>query len=169
MIEEHRKPWTIRNVRTKQANYWAAQNRLEYYQRVYDNTALQLEITREYYQKALQVQPDNIYALNGLGRVAATQEYPDEALAYYQDAVAKNPTSPTALNALGKYYNDTAHPEEAFAQYQISLRYSPNNVGAFYGLTKSYNLRGDLSAVDSAQALEFSLVWWPFYMDVARP
>lgn len=66
----------------------------------------EVEKCMDYYKKALEADPENATALNGMGYVLACQEKDlSKALSYCKKALDKDPQSPACMDSLGWVYH----------------------------------------------------------------
>lgn len=88
-----------------------------------------------WYQKVLEIQPENTDALNNLGGVFQARGKLDEAIACYKKATSINPDSAEAHYNLGNALKEQGELDKAVASYQKAISIKPefaeahNNLG----------------------------------------
>jgi TolB-like protein/Flp pilus assembly protein TadD len=98
----------------------------------------------DYNRRALQIEPNNLVAINTLGILLSNVGRFDEALPLYDYRVAHDPANPTAYNNRGitRYY--ARQWDAAIDDFRTALRLSPAFVGARNGIAASLLLgKGD--------------------------
>jgi protein O-mannosyl-transferase len=94
------------------------------------------------YRRALEIEPDNVGALNNLGRALAMKGADADALALYQKALALQPGfADTHLN-LGHLFLAQGKLDEAIAQYRQNLELVPDNVTTLNVLGNALGRKG---------------------------
>lgn len=81
-------------------------------------------------RKAVDLDKNNIDAIEKLGRVQVEQGSMDKALAVYLQATKDNPQEPRFFVLAGEFYEAKQNWEQAKAMYQQALSVSPSNPGA---------------------------------------
>jgi serine/threonine-protein kinase len=81
----------------------------------------------EYYQKALQHDPNYARAYSNLGLTAEAQGRLDEAIAYYQHAIQLDPNYPWAHYNLGNVLRLEGWLDEAYYHCQQAIQLDPKN------------------------------------------
>jgi tetratricopeptide (TPR) repeat protein/TolB-like protein len=102
------------------------------------------EDAMESYRRALEIDPVNSDALNGLARSLEGPGKFDEAESVYKQAITLRPSYWDTYNKLGKFYIRLGRLEEAIAQYYEVLRLTPDNVVGYNNLGAAYYFMGDL-------------------------
>ena len=82
---------------------------------------------REFYQKAVSIDPKSIKAYEGLSRVAQEQGAWDLSVGYYQKIIALNPQWPQAYLGLGEAYGILGKTKEAVEMYSRLLELFPDD------------------------------------------
>lgn len=78
----------------------------------------------ELYKKALEINPDFVYAVNGLGMSYAAMKDDDQAVRYFKEAIAMQPQNPGGHFNLAVELDRTGHPKEALQAYKTFLTLS---------------------------------------------
>jgi len=105
-----------------------------------------------WYQKTLEIQPENTDALNNLGGVLQAQGKLDEAVAYYQEAISINPDSTEAHYNLGNALKEQGKLDKAVASYQKAVSIKPDFADAHHNLAYALQEQGRMEeAVASYQ------------------
>jgi tetratricopeptide (TPR) repeat protein len=114
------------------------------------------------YDKALELKPDDVEALNGRGNVLKALGRTDAALASYDEALALNPNYAAARYGRGCQLQEVGRIDEALADYDKALMLYPdfaealNNRGV---VLKEMNRLGEaLASYDGALALNPNVV-----------
>jgi len=119
-----------RDTIKKNPHCWLAQN----------NLGMILDLRGEndkaliYYQKALQVEPENTETLSNIASALAEQGKFDEALVYFNRALQVNPDHPAAHYNLAHMLKKSGRPNEAVSHYYSALRAKPDFIEARYNL-----------------------------------
>jgi len=87
-----------------------------------------------WYQKTLEIQPENTDALNNLGGVLQAQGKLDEAVACYNKAISIKPDSAEAHYNLGNTLKDQGKLDKAVAGYQKAVSIDPDFADAHHNL-----------------------------------
>jgi tetratricopeptide (TPR) repeat protein len=74
---------------------------------------LHLQIAQEHYERALQLRPDFVDALVGLGTVLVDEGKPAEAIPHFADAVRLDPGNETAHYKLAREYRAVGRDQDA--------------------------------------------------------
>jgi len=86
------------------------------------------------FRRALELDPDNVYALYEYGEFLRRTGRPEEALAEYRRAQELDPLNPLPLTGIGEVYRDTRQYDKALEYWQAVLELTPNHMGAPYYL-----------------------------------
>jgi len=100
----------------------------------------------EYYQRALEIDPDYADAQKNLavtyrdaGRYAGEQQNNlQQAVQYLQQAYQLNPTDPETLRLLGVTYGISGDNQRAIEYFEQAVELQPNNAGLLYVLGTAY-------------------------------
>lgn len=103
------------------------------------------------YAHALELDPDNLDALRGIGDIDYDQQKFDEATAAYEHYLKKKPDDPEVLTDLGTMYLYTGNADQAIKQYKKSIAIKPDLFQPYFNLGIAYGETGDRS--DAAIAL----------------
>ena len=79
----------------------------------------------ENFQKALEIDPENVYAWNGLGYVYHDLRRYDEAITAYRQALQLDPQYASPWNGLGLVYEDQGQYDQAIHHYTRALEIDP--------------------------------------------
>jgi tetratricopeptide (TPR) repeat protein len=96
------------------------------------------ELAIEYYQKAIDLNPNYAMAYNNMGNAYYGQENYKEAIRCYQKAIDLNPNYATAYNNMGNAYDDLKNYKEAIRCYQKAIDLNPNYASAYYNMGIAY-------------------------------
>ncbi|MCW8925541.1 MAG: tetratricopeptide repeat protein, partial [Xanthomonadales bacterium] len=88
----------------------------------------------DWYQKTLELQPENTDALNNLGGVLQAQGKLDEAVAYYRKAISIKPESAEAHYNHGNGLKEQGDLDNAVASYQKAISIKPEFAEAHHNL-----------------------------------
>jgi tetratricopeptide (TPR) repeat protein len=98
----------------------------------------------EFFQKAIEKDPGNTMAWNGLGYCQIGMNNPAAALEAYQQAIKTNPDDETLYSILGDYYIKIGQPLEAINAYRQAIRIKPDFEEAHFKLGVVYCQLGRL-------------------------
>ena len=79
------------------------------------------------YTKAIQIDPNFAYALNGRGNTYKDLKDYYKALADYTTAIKIDPKDSYAYNGRGSTYKELQNYKSALTDFQSALSFSPNN------------------------------------------
>jgi len=85
-------------------------------------------------ERALDLEPTNLYVLGNAASLARDLGRLDEAIALREYVVARDPVNPGRHVGLGLYYNWAARPDEAIASFRTALTLSPGRIGVQYSI-----------------------------------
>jgi tetratricopeptide (TPR) repeat protein len=140
--------------------YGSIHNRYLAAQRAFEQTSTYFETSEAYYQKALNLQPVNEYALLGLGKLHLAAGAPEIALGYFQKGSESNPQSLISLGYLGNTYLNLDLPKEAIIAFEKMLEYDQDNLLAHLGISRAHQ---EMDQIDIHEAAE-SADHWQFRM-----
>ncbi len=100
------------------------------------------QLAKTEYQKAINLAPDSVDALLGLGAIAIIEEDKQKAKTYYSKVLDLNPQNTTAVNAITTIDRSQQSSETLIKQ---SITQSPNNPWAYFNLGNYYLERQDWS------------------------
>jgi len=98
----------------------------------------------EFFQEAIEKDPENTMAWNGLGYCHVGMNNPAAALKAYQQAIKTNPGDETLYYVLGNYYVKLGQPQEAIKAYRQAIRMKPDFEEAHFKLGVVYSQLGRL-------------------------
>jgi len=98
----------------------------------------------EFFQEAIEKDPENTMAWNGLGYCHVGMNNPAAALKAYQQAIKTNPGDETLYYILGNYYVKLGQPPEAIKAYRQAIRMKPDFEEAHFKLGVVYSQLGRL-------------------------
>jgi Flp pilus assembly protein TadD len=111
----------------------------------------------EAFAHVLELAPDNLDALRGLGNVCFDQRQFDKAIAAYQHYLRLKPTDVQVVTDLGTMYLSQHNSHEAIARYDSALALEPRFFPAQFNLAVAYLTLNDNSnareALSRARAL----------------
>lgn len=145
-----------------------AQARLRAAAAIYRWVKSDLQAARADYELALALQPNNLYALLGIGNILAASGDNTAAIAYYQKAIDTNLYNIPARNALGQALNNLRRYDEALAVFQQAVRLYPSNLTAGFGLITAQQYVKVLDLDTALRAFEASHYWWQNWLGYFR-
>src|ERR1039458_617601 len=98
---------------------------------------------REAFAHVLELDPDNLDALRGLGNVCFDQRQLDKAIAAYQHYLRLKPKDVQVLTDLGTMYMAQQNSHEAIARYSAALALAPKSFPAQFNLGVAYLMLND--------------------------
>ena len=98
---------------------------------------------REAFTHVLELDPDNLDALRGLGNVSFDQRRFDKAIAAYQQYLGRKPRDVQVLTDLGTMYLAQHNSHEAIARYAAALALEPGFFPAQFNLAVAYLMLND--------------------------
>lgn len=98
----------------------------------------------EFFKEAIEKDPKNTMAWNGLGYCHVGLNNPAAAISAYQNAIRSNPDDETLHLILGNYYVKLGHHREAINAYLQVIRMKPDLDEAFFRLGVVYTQLGRL-------------------------
>ncbi len=110
------------------------------------------------YKEVLEVEPENIHALNLLGMLCVNAFRPDEAVDYLSRALQLVPANPQSQNNIGLAYKDQGNAKRAAHHFRESIKLDPGNPDVYNNLG---NVLRVLDKPDQAiQSYERALHLW---------
>jgi tetratricopeptide (TPR) repeat protein len=97
----------------------------------------------EAFAHVLELDPDNLDALRGLGNVYFDQRQFDKAIAAYQHYLRRKPADVQVLTDLGTMYLAQHNSHEAIARYDAALALQPGFFPAQFNLAAAYLMLND--------------------------
>jgi tetratricopeptide (TPR) repeat protein len=116
-----------------------------------------------YYEKALELEPENATALNNLGYEYLLKEHYDKAFDYLNKALSHQPEFSYALSNRGYCYIRTGKLEDGYKDLTIALSLDDKdadtyrNLGVYYGELNDY--RKALEFFHKARELNNDVLW----------
>jgi TolB-like protein/Tfp pilus assembly protein PilF len=104
--------------------------------------------------KALALEPENMRALYGKGRLARVLRRFDESIRYYQAAIEQDPINPNPMDGLSATLVAVGRSEEAVQLARRALEISPNIQWGHWYLAQALFHHGQLDAALSEAQLE---------------
>ena len=98
----------------------------------------------EFFQEAIEKDPQNTMAWNGLGYCQVGLNNPAAAIEAYQQAIKTNPDDESLYFILGNYYVKLGQPQEAIKAYRQAIRLKPDFAEAHFKLGILYTRLGRL-------------------------
>ncbi len=86
------------------------------------------------YLKVLEVDDENIHALNLLGMLCVNAFRPDEAISYISRALQRNAGNPQSHTNIGLAYKDKGDAKQAAHHFRESVKLDPNNADVYNNL-----------------------------------
>jgi len=134
-------------------DYAMAEGRLGWIAMYYDND---LATAARHYQRALALDPANIYIISDAASLLYSLGRLGQAIALGEYQTARDPANPSAHYNLGSSYFAAGRLDEAIASYQTALRLSPGNLGAHYFIGRALLFKGEpQAALAAVQQEEF--------------
>ena len=97
-----------------------------------DSLDSNLPAAARHYERALNLDPDNIYILSGAAVLLKALGRVSDALALEQHVVARDPLNPSIHHNAGVSYFHTGQWDQAIRSWRTVLRLSPGHVGAHF-------------------------------------
>jgi tetratricopeptide (TPR) repeat protein len=98
----------------------------------------------EFFREAIEKDPNNTMAWNGLGYCLVGMNDPEDAIKAYKQAIQTNPKDETLYYTLGNYYTKLGRRQEAIDFYQQVIRLNPAYEPAHFRLGIIYTELGRL-------------------------
>lgn len=95
------------------------------------------------YRHVLELAPNDLEALRGVGNVYYDFEEFDKAIEYYQKYLALNPEDASVRTDLGTMYLYRNDPDRAITEYQTVIAKKPDFFQAYFNLGIAYQEKGD--------------------------
>mgnify|MGYP001814035800 FL=1 len=104
----------------------------------------------ELFKEAIEQDPKNIMAWNGLGSCQVGLNRPAAAIESYKQAIKINPDDPALYYILGNYYAKLGRQQEAIESYKQVIRINPDFESAYFKIGLIYAQLGQLDEGRSA-------------------
>ena len=110
------------------------------------------------YGHVLQLDPDNLEALRGIGNLNYDRQKYDEAIAAYEHYLKLKPDDPDVQTDLGTMYLYTGNADQAIKRYQKALSIRPDTFETYYNLGVAYAALNNTAQARTSlqQALKFA-------------
>jgi tetratricopeptide (TPR) repeat protein len=110
------------------------------------------------YGHVLQLDPDNLEALRGIGNLNYDRRKYDEAIAAYEHYLKRKPDDPDVQTDLGTMYLYTGNADQAIKRYQKALSIKPDAYEAYYNLGVAYAAMNNTAQARASlqQALKYA-------------
>ena len=95
-------------------------------------------LASEAYGHVLELDPDNLEALRGIGNLNYDRQKYDQAIAAYEHYLKHKPDDPDVQTDLGTMYLYTGNADQAIKRYQKALSIKPNAFEPYYNLGVAY-------------------------------
>lgn len=95
------------------------------------------------YRHVLELAPNDLDALRGVGNVYYDFEEFDKAIEYYQRYLTLNPEEASVRTDMGTMYLYRNDPDRAIAEYQTVIAKKPDFFQAYFNLGIAYQEKGD--------------------------
>ncbi|MBU0476146.1 MAG: tetratricopeptide repeat protein [Bacteroidetes bacterium] len=118
------------------ASDWFQKAYNAYEMKEYDNTIL-------YYQKAIDLDPNNATANYNMGIAYSAKEKYDKAIECYQKAIDLDPNDASAYNNMGYAYFNSGNVDKAIECYQRTIDLDPNEASAYILMGLAYSIKGN--------------------------
>jgi tetratricopeptide (TPR) repeat protein len=115
-------------------------------------------LAARYFDNAVRVAPNNIYALHAKADYHSNQDQLEEAIDAYRKIVRADPQYVDAYFNSGLIYLDMDSVQQASKQFDLALKVSPTHIQAYYFRGLSKEMMGDNAAAkaDYEQALRMA-------------
>ena len=95
------------------------------------------------YRHVLELDPNDLDGLRGVGNVYYDFEEFATAIEYYQKYLALNPDDPSVRTDMGTMHLYSNNPDRAIAEYQTVIAQKPDFFQAYFNLGIAYQEKGD--------------------------
>ena len=117
-----------------------------------------LSAAARHYERALSLDPDNIYVLSGAAVLLKSLGRVSDALALEEYVVARDPLNPGVHSNVGVSYFHTGRWDDAVQSWRTALRLSPGHVGIHYFIALALINKGEAeAALEESQKEEFEV------------
>jgi len=103
-----------------------------------------IEIARKEFERALALDPNHIWSVQGLGGVAAVEGNYDEALVHYRKAAGLAPGLAEIHNKIANIHLARGNVDAATAAWLEAIRLAPSDYHAYLNLGAVRSMAGDL-------------------------
>jgi tetratricopeptide (TPR) repeat protein len=110
------------------------------------------------YAHVLEIDPENLEALRGIGNLNYDRQKYDEAIAAYEHYLKHKPDDPDVQTDLGTMYLYTGNADQAISRYRKALSLKPDFFDAYFNMGVAYGALNDAAQARSAlgQALKLA-------------
>jgi tetratricopeptide (TPR) repeat protein len=95
------------------------------------------------YAHVLEIDPENLEALRGVGNLNYDRQKYDEAIAAYEHYLKHKPDDPDVQTDLGTMYLYTGNPDQAINRYKKALSIKPDFFDAYFNMGVAYGALND--------------------------
>ncbi len=95
------------------------------------------------YRHVLELAPNDLEALQGVGNIYYDFEEFDKAITYYQKYLTLKPDDPSVRTDMGTMYLYNNNVDRAIQEYQTVIAQAPNFFQAYFNLGVAYQEKGD--------------------------
>jgi tetratricopeptide (TPR) repeat protein len=142
--------YLVNQIKTFQPFYWSfniSPNRMKnmyYYAAQGSRSLLESNFNQSisYYQKALELNPNDPIILRSLGNAYYMSGQYQQAITSYQKAIEIDPRNADILRNLGRAYAQQGLNNDAITYYKKAIDVNPNDPEAFLGMGSVYNNLG---------------------------
>ena len=129
-----------------------------------------LELSRTLAQRAVELAPQDVEALNALARIEDWQGEYEAAVNYALDALEIEPTNATSLAIMGEVYTDVGNWDVAQDYLLQALTNDPENILALRNQAFLFEMRGDYTSAIATYDRAIALAPYRFelYMEKGR-
>lgn len=106
----------------------------------------EFEKAKKLFDQILEIDPDNLFALDKTGVIYARKGILDEAEYYFRKVLTTDPTYKTALNNLGNLLLERGEIAQAKDCYLKAIKTDENYVQAYHNLAVAYKKEGDIAS-----------------------
>jgi len=107
-------------------------------------------LAKEAGQKALESDPNNLYALVTMGSLALAEQEGEQASGYFDRAVERHPKSGRAWSGKGLSAMLGMDLKGALEHFQNAVRYMPGHIGTWHSLAWCQILQNDISGAQES-------------------
>lgn len=97
-----------------------------------------------YFENALKVDPDNLFAYNGLGRFYKSQDQCGKAIKEFKQIIIRDQDAPETMISIGDCYLELDSLDKAYLHYDMAVNADPVSVVAYHKRGLVSLLRYDL-------------------------
>jgi len=90
------------------------------------------------YRKALEVEPNSVFAIHNLGAIYNEREELDQAIEYLNQAIELEPNIARSYAALANVFKQKGDLESANAYFEKAFEVNPDFIGTYYNFAESH-------------------------------